>query len=112
MSNVVPILAVSLDPTDRLLARPNGEHLVQFYEDDESLLDTLEQFLGAGLASGEPILVVATADHRTRLVRRLRHLNVEAAIDAGRFVLLDARETLARLLVNGMPDADRFHRMI
>jgi PAS domain S-box-containing protein len=112
MSNVVPILAVSPDPIDRLLARPNGEHLVQFYEDDESLFDTLEQFLGAGLASGEPILVIATEDHRTRLVRRLRKSNVEAAIGAGRVVLLDARETLARFLVNGMPDADRFHRVI
>jgi PAS domain S-box-containing protein len=112
MSNVVPILAVRRDPTDRLLARPNREHLVQFYEDDENLLDTLEHFLGAGLASGEPLLVIATEDHRTRLVRRLRSVNVEAAVDSGRVVLLDARETLARFLVNGMPDADRFHRVV
>jgi PAS domain S-box-containing protein len=112
MSNVVPILAASRDGTDRLLARPNGEHLVQFYEDDESLLDTLEHFLGAGLILGEPILVIATEDHRRRLVHRLRGLNVEAAIGSGHVVLLDARETLARFLVNGMPDPDRFHRTI
>jgi CheY-like chemotaxis protein len=112
MSNVVPILAASPNPTDRLLARPNREHLVQFYEDDEDLIDTLEHFLGAGLASGEPIVVIATEEHRRRLVHRLGSPKVEAAVGSGRALLLDARETLARFLVNGMPDPHRFHRMI
>jgi PAS domain S-box-containing protein len=112
MSNLVPILAASSQPTDRLLARPNGEHIVQFYEDDEDLLDTLEHFLGTGLSLDERLLVVATEDHRRGVLRRLRACDIEGAIDSGRVVLLDARETLSRFLVNGMPDPDRFHRTL
>lgn len=47
-------------------------HIVQFYEDDSFLLDTLSRFIGAGLRVGESCLVVATKPHLADLEERLR----------------------------------------
>jgi excisionase family DNA binding protein len=86
------------------------EHLVQFYEGDAYHLDTVAAFLGAALRAGDAAIAVATAAHRAELARRLRASGVDlaAARAAGRYVALDAAQTLARILVGGAPDATRF----
>ena len=35
-------------------------HIVQFYESSDSLCDAVADFLAAGAAAGEPLLIVAT----------------------------------------------------
>lgn len=49
-----------------------SEHFVQFYEDDGFLLDTLGDFVGAAVGSGEAAVIVATKEHRDGLEARLR----------------------------------------
>ena len=41
-----------------------GNHAVQFYEDDELLLEVVARFAAAGLAAGEPVVIIATEEHR------------------------------------------------
>jgi signal transduction histidine kinase/ActR/RegA family two-component response regulator len=91
-----------------------GGHVVQFYEDDGLLLDTLNEFVADGLAGGESVIVIATGEHRAELDRRLGALgpNVDAAIAAGRYLAVDAAETLASIVVNGVPDAVRFRDVV
>ena len=48
------------------LASPAANlHAVQFYERDGFLCDTVGRFLGAGLAAGEHVYVLATKRHVT-----------------------------------------------
>ncbi len=90
------------------------EHFVQFYEADPALSDSVASFIGGGLTAGEAGIVVATAAHRDDLERRLRAtgIDLEAARAAGSYVPLDADETLARIMVDGMPDPQRFAEVI
>jgi signal transduction histidine kinase len=86
------------------------KHIVQFYEDDAFLCDSVAQFLAVGLAAGEPVCVVATAEHREAFRARLARqgLSVDAARARGQLVWLDARETLDKFLVGDMPDGALF----
>src|SRR5580704_2226882 len=113
MSNVIPFRHVDRDAALTLLSAPEDDlHLVHFYEEESLLFDTVAQFLGAGLQAGERVIVIATAEHRSAFVERLGRFDVDAAIADGRILLLDARETLARFMVDGSPERTRFHRAI
>ncbi|HEX3853030.1 MAG TPA: PAS domain S-box protein, partial [Polyangiaceae bacterium] len=100
------------DAAAALTAPADGHHLVHFYENEASLFEIVCKFLGAGLDAGDRLIVIATAAHRSGMLRQLRDRHVERAIANGQLLLLDARETLARFMVNGCPDADRFHRVL
>lgn len=87
-----------------------AEHVVQFYEADEFLLDAVANFIGPALAAGDAGIVVATTDHRRGLDERLRArgIDVDGALASEQYTLLDATETLARFMVDGVLDAGRF----
>jgi PAS domain S-box-containing protein len=87
---------------------------VQFYEADDALLERLAEFSGSALGGGHVSIVVATASHRRGLTRRLkrRGMDVERMIDSGRFILLDAADTLKLFMVEGQPDQERFNAVI
>jgi signal transduction histidine kinase len=87
-----------------------GEHVVQFHERDESLLDTVTESIGAGLLSGDAGLVIATGAHRAEIERRLRigGVDLDAARAGGQYIALDATETLAKFSVDGVPEPERF----
>ena len=89
-------------------------HVVQFYAEDGFLLEGLSRFIGTALGAGDAAVVVATKAHRDGLAERLRArgFNTASAIRRGRLVLLDAVETLAKILVNDRPDAGRFSEII
>ncbi len=90
------------------------EHFVQFYEADEFLLNSLCEFTGAGLRSGEAVIVVATKAHREKLEELLEDsgVDVSAARASAQYIALDAGETLAKFMVGAMPDAGLFHKII
>src|SRR5687767_15058378 len=87
-----------------------GGHHVQFYDREEHLHDVVAGFLGAGLEAGQPLVVIATQPHREAFCRVLEAdgFPVDLARREGRFILLDARETLATFMIDGMPDWERF----
>jgi uroporphyrinogen-III synthase len=74
------------------------EHLVHFYDEEAALIDSLVDYVGTGLATGRSCLVVATKDHRDALEKRLREagLDLSTAQATGRYVAVDAADTLAR----------------
>src|SRR6202521_3464982 len=91
----------------------NG-HVVQFYTDDEALVDSLSSFIGGALGAGQAAVVLATQAHRDGLAQRLetRGLNTASAIQQGRYVPLDAAEILSMVAPNGSPDLTRFAEVI
>lgn len=90
------------------------DHFVQFYEADESLLDSLSGFIGTGLSTGAGAIVVATKEHRNGLndLLRTNGVDVTSATTSGRYVSLDAAETLAKFMVDGSPEPNRFTELI
>jgi len=87
-------------------------HEAFFYSDDESFLDHVSPFIGAALRDGAAAIVIATVSHRDSLLARLQASGVKvgAAIVEGRYLALDAAETLSACLVNGVVDSGRFQK--
>jgi PAS domain S-box-containing protein len=89
-------------------------HVVQLYTDDRFLIDVLSRFIGGAIAVGDPAVVVATKAHRTELEKRLsaHGLDTAKASRQGRYIVLDATDTLPKVIVNGSVDETRFNDII
>lgn len=89
-------------------------HGVQFYYDDSYLIKSLVDFLETALRAGCSAVVVATREHRFDTAESLREkgIDVTHAIEQGRYVALDASETLDEFLVNGTLDPERFENVV
>jgi DNA-binding NarL/FixJ family response regulator len=87
-----------------------SRHDVGFYSDDTRLLDDVTQFVGAALKAGNAAVVVATESHRQSLLPSFEAhgLDIGTFIAQERYVSLDAADTLSAVMLNGMPDPDRF----
>ena len=88
-------------------------HRVQFYDSDAFLLRTVLDFVEPSRQTGDSLLVIATPAHLGALQAALGW--GAAALQADRrdhCVFLDADETLATFMVDGMPDAQRFTDVI
>ena len=85
-------------------------HVCQFYSDDDFLLEGLSRYVGTALGGGDAAIVIATSAHRNGLARILKSRGLETfgALKTGRYVSLDAAETLAMFLVDGWPDEALF----
>jgi len=90
------------------------QHTVQFYEDDAFLVDEVGRFIGTALGSGDSGVVIATKAHRDGLAQRLAShgLNISVATAQGRYVALDAAETLSKFMRSGEPDPELFMTVI
>lgn len=100
--------ALDAPPVDETI--DDHGHLVQFYESDAFLAESVRDFMVAGLESGEAAVIVATKDHRIAIDELLEasDLDVQSLRDEGRYVLLDATETLSRFMVDGEPEPALF----
>ncbi len=92
----------------------SGSHSVDFYDDDAAFLDNLSEVIGQALKSGGVCLVIAAAPHRQGIAQRLRAAGIDLslAVRNSQYVLLDADATLAKFMVDAMPDRDRFFATI
>ncbi|HUF36756.1 MAG TPA: MEDS domain-containing protein [Gemmatimonadales bacterium] len=91
------------------------EHFVQLYgRDDQLLTRNLTRYLAEGLRKGDALVVIATRELADAVVRNLdeESLGVSRALADGRLVLLDARATLERFLVDGQPDESLFRSVL
>jgi len=88
-------------------------HEVRFYSDDEGFLDSFTNFIGASLNAGKAVIVIATKSHRDSLLLRLHAhgLDIAAAIQQGRYIPLDAAETVSAFMVNDLPDLGKFFKV-
>jgi MEDS: MEthanogen/methylotroph, DcmR Sensory domain len=85
-------------------------HSVHFYDADEALIQRLQNVITSGLESGNAVLIVATDAHRTQLISALkkRLVQISQFEREGSLCFLNAHETLAQFMVNGLPDRQRF----
>ena len=89
-------------------------HAVQFYGNEASLFTTVGSFLSEGLVGGHPSIVIATGAHASAIADQLasRLIDVEAAKASGDLVLLDAEETLAAFMDDGIPNPGKFEHHV
>jgi MEDS: MEthanogen/methylotroph, DcmR Sensory domain len=87
-----------------------GEHVVHFYPAEDVLAAQVGRYLAEGIASGNGVLVVATAAHRRAFAASLAAEGVDAgrAERGGRLVMADASALLGSFLVDGRLDRDQF----
>jgi PAS domain S-box-containing protein len=90
------------------------EHVAYFYQASDSLLEALCDFIGPALGAGNAAIIIATKVHLEGLEHRLgaRGLDTHKASQQGRYLALDASETLAKIMLEGMPDASRFAEIV
>src|SRR4029077_6758462 len=91
-----------------------SDHVAYFYQESESLLEALCDFIGGALGAGSAAIVIATKMHREALQQRLtaRGLDLDKADKQGRYVELDASDVLSAFMVEGMPDAGLFEEIV
>ncbi len=94
-----------------LAAPEHPSHFVQFYEDESTLFEMVGQFLLSGARTGDRLLVISTPEHRDGFLRKLEE-EAGGLSDASQLTWLDARETLSRFMVGGMPDRARFAALL
>ena len=89
-------------------------HVVQFYERDEELVETVSEYLAEGLRADDLVIVVATDAHLSVFsdALRARGADVEKSLADGGLVTLEATRTLAAVMSCGAPDPPAFDRLI
>lgn len=90
------------------------DHLVQFYQDDDFLRESVCRFLHAGLRQGETAIAIVTEPHWRMYSQALEAAgcDVHRLTQAGRLLFLDARQTLDQFLVIGAPDREAFWKLL
>ncbi len=108
------------DDLDRLVRQRSGAstvsngHFAQFYDVDEVLLDACAHYLGTALQGGDAAIIIATAEHVSVVEDRIRGagIDLQAMRAAGRYIALDACATLSEFMVDDVPQADAFERVV
>ena len=87
-----------------------SEHIVQFFDSDESRAECVAGFLAEGYRAGEPAIVVARPVNwaNASALLHARGVPVQQLIADGMIVVHDADETLRRISRNGSPDGEAF----
>jgi hypothetical protein len=87
-----------------------SEHVVQLFDETESLVASVTSYLIDGWKRGDNLLVVARAAHWALASAELeaRGYPVVDQIASGKLMALDAATTMATFMVNGDPQPDKF----
>jgi hypothetical protein len=91
-----------------------SEHHLQLFDSSKSLAETVTGYLLAGFKRGEPLLIVATPEHRELLSRKLEEagINVREAMISSRLTLVDAVQTLDKFMRRDAPSASAFDEVV
>ena len=92
----------------------SSDHVVQFFDSDESRASCVASFLAEGYRAGDPLLVVARPSNWAAIIAELGRMNVpvQQALAELQLVARDADDTLRRLSRNGSPDETLFDEVV
>jgi hypothetical protein len=107
-------MAFSNIPLSQGCAACGHEHLVEFYETEESLIATVAEYLLPALRGYDAAIVVATAEHREAFAAEFRAggVDLDEATRDGRYQGLDAATMLSSFMIGGAPDPARFFEVV
>lgn len=85
---------------------------MQLYHQDVELVRSLADYLSEGWAAGGSAVVIATPEHRAALRQELAARRLTASLRNGRFVELDAADTLRLFMRDDSPDPVLFQETV
>jgi anti-sigma regulatory factor (Ser/Thr protein kinase) len=91
-----------------------GHHLVHFYRAEDELAERVGAYLAEALDGGGAAIAIASEPHLVAIGHKLEAvgINPRTAIAAGELILLDARATLDKLVIEGQVDREAFDREV
>ncbi|HYD96129.1 MAG TPA: ATP-binding protein [Noviherbaspirillum sp.] len=92
-----------------------GEHLVQFYDNENHLVDEIWRFINPCLRLGETALVIASRERLADIEMKYapsRLTEIGVPHHASPYIALDAELTLTSIMKNGWPDEAQFNAVI
>ena len=102
-----------MSPHRECVVRGNvaSEHVVQLFDETESLVASVAAYLLDGWKRGDNLLIVARPAHWALTSAELEASGcpVVDLLASGKLVALDAATTMATFMVNGEPQAENFH---
>jgi anti-sigma regulatory factor (Ser/Thr protein kinase) len=92
----------------------DGDHVVHLYDGEDRLSDLVGSYLTASLLVGETVISIAIPPHQSAFESAMSSGGVDTGLarSEGRLLMLDAEEALARFMVEGLPDPERFDRAV
>jgi hypothetical protein len=105
-----------LHTNNRSLETPRPDsHVVQLHDANEKMLPSnAVNYVVEGLKLGGGAVVIATPAHKSAFLQEIARagIDTDSAAKCGRLEFLDAKTTLARIIVGGHPDGERFERVV
>jgi CheY-like chemotaxis protein len=94
--------------------KTGGRHEVKFYSDDADFVAGFASAAEDAIKDGHAVVIVATESHRAGIYQELaaRGVDVRAAIENGNYRSLDATQTLANIMVDGLVDSVRCAKFV
>jgi len=91
-----------------------SDYIVQVYENDNVIVDSLERFVDKGFKSANAVIIIATPEHLNALNDRLRGqvFNLDRLRAINQYIPLDANEVLSKFMLNGWPDEALFMKAV
>jgi len=113
-TSLADLISKSIAPSSDWTAMSGADHFVQFYESDSHLVNSVAEWLTHGLKNGETCIIAATHWHIDAIERAARAFgaNIDSAWNNGLYIPFGAQETLAKFMVNGMPDEELFREAV
>lgn len=92
----------------------DGDHYVQFYEEDKFLVHAVASYVAQGFVQGHSAVLILTPEHRAAVEQKLADGGADPVEyqSRGLYYAFDAAETLSCFMVNGQPNARRFRATI
>jgi hypothetical protein len=108
------LLSEALAPAVGWPSMKKAEHFVQFYETDDFIARSVSEYFTQGLNDGDICISVASPKHQAAFAAEMvkTGADLNAAQKEGRFITLDARETLLKFMKGGMPDRKAFDKHV
>ena len=93
---------------------PPARHEAQFYSGDALLVEGFTDFAVEHLQAGKAVIMAVTEPHRAGVLHGLnaRSVNVDQAMASGTLIVVDAVDTLSRLMNGEVLDPDQFFDVI
>ena len=90
------------------------DHFVQFYEKEDHIINSVAEYVSHGIKVGETCIVAAPSDHIRKIEKTIIGFgyDIETARRAGKYISLDAHETLAEIMNGDAVDAKSFSKLL
>ena len=91
------------------LSLPSNDHIIHFYPSDEALISNLCEYVSTGLEKGDATIVITKPIHIKKLCEAVGEYKTSSReLFRDHSIVLNATSVLEDIIVDGLPDWERF----